>query len=847
MSGTHTVAQGETLPEIAQRNNLTLGQLVAANPDLCPQSGATPSASPGQTLAIPPPTFSTQVDSQTGVSLCPLNNPNFVGVLLWPSWRFPQPETPAAQISQTGTLVDHWHYVPGVLNLNVSPPNWSQAERFTEASYSHDVLHAGDPLPHIQVDVFRAGAGGDLDDHATLSGQVPLVSSFSDGAGRFQFNLEPGDYVLSLKGRFSFIQNDFQGGVLPSPPQSRHNGVQVDALQNLEGRHRLHLLMTVTAQQVTFTSAGGGAFAVERLLASGQTAADIVRTTPYRFCVLPLAIRSNSSQWEACTESLRRAFNVQPAQVQALLRRTPVLDMDALHRWPIEGAASAPSGADAGNDLLKRTLLLSGQENTVRRSAAYDHAYWSFATAEATTRSRGRFVPLGSQGIFLGDNPLYGLASKTKDTYGRYALRMTAPLLEGRDIRELKIRLILWGSDTQWVDLRNDRFDQALRDALIRFKANRQLFRRKLLNAQNGSDYARSTITALVDDETYAMLDSELPSLNLDSVADSDDPLQQGTALLTDQGYSRLLFYAAEISRRRIAPERNIHVHSSFRTVAHNRRVYLGLNRLHWRLANSAPVATFEQSGFTTQVGGVMGANNTAHVAGASVTAATVRYREPRGTYVGGSGDYWAPDYSRHTTGRALDYCMRHPGHVVEAVQRDTDALKLFGAVRSTHADGRLWLEPRKVNASSAAGTTTWIHMDTGDIPMAKEEFVLTDEDARGPRWDANLILRGRVLQQGSARLGTRVRLHQGDQILATTYTDLEGRFSLRVRQGQVTGSYTVRASYNPQYPYQPPPEVAAQDLEAPAQSVTFTYAGEEIILGDITLPEPVANNPAGQ
>jgi hypothetical protein len=75
----------------------------------------------------------------------------------------------------------------------------------------------------------------------------------------------------------------------------------------------------------------------------------------------------------------------------------------------------------------------------------------------------------------------------------------------------------------------------------------------------------------------------------------------------------------------------------------------------------------------------------------------------------------------------------------------------------------------------------------------------------------------------------------------------MEGRFSIRVRQGSVTGSYAIRASYHEQYPYQPPPEVATLDLEAPAQAVTFTYAGEEVILGDIPLPAPVANNPVGQ
>lgn len=832
MSRTHVVAPGESLPQIAQDSGVTIAEIVAANPALA-APGATPTLTPGATVVIPDPAFAPQVDTRTGDTCCPASA-NFVGVLLWPAWRAPVDATPPAERAQTGVVTNHYRYVPGVLDLAATPPVWRPAEQLVEASYEYDATHPGDPLPGVQVDLHPAAAGN-LDEYPGLRAQPRLASTQTDASGRFGFTVDPGEYLLALRGRFAFIPT----------PDERHNGVRLLPLQGAAGAPWLHLRVTVTAEAVTFRGANGQTpVTPPRDLARGQTAADVRPPTPYRFHALPIVCDTHAGQWDACVEALRRAFNVTPEQALRAMRRTPVLDLEALARWPLEAppttAAIVPTPPPpapgvsvpvAADDLLKRTLLLAGEAAATTRTAAYDHAFWSFAAVEALTRTRARFVPLGEDGLFSGADHLYGLATRTKDTYGRYALRHTADGLEGRDIRELKIRLILWGSRARWVDLRDDRFDPAVREALVRFKAQHELLRHTALDAAGALDPARSSIVAIVDGDTHAALDATEPAIRLDAVTDREDTAHPGVPQLTAEGYSRLVLYAASIAHTRVGPQLPIHIHSSFRTLDHNRRVYLGNHNLHWRLASGAPTESFERSGFTTEVGGVRGADGSAHAAGAAATATTVRYGEPRGTYVGGPHDYWAADYSRHTTGRALDFCFRpsNPVHPIPQIQRDTDALRLFGAVRSeAHAAGQLWLEPRSIGAS------TWIHLDSGDIPAAREELVLTDDAARGPRWDATVIARGRVVRDGVPVLGARVRLVRGEEALDTAYTDIRGEFSVRARQVAVTDSYALRVDYDGRYPFQPP--TPAVLVTAPEQAVISTYPGEEVAVADVAL-----------
>jgi hypothetical protein len=596
----------------------------------------------------------------------------------------------------------------------------------------------------------------------------------------------------------------------------------------------------------------------ERLLEPGQTADNTTATTPYRFYALPLVVASNAGQWSACTEQIRRAFGVTAEQAGAAMRATPVLDLNALYRWQCAGALGGGATAavitqDAPTDeLLKRTLLVSGAAANQALSMAYDHAFWHFASGTATAKTRAPAVPLGVAGFFSGANHLYGRATKTKDTYGRFALRFVEPTdLDGRDIRELKIRLILWGNHDNFINIAHDRFNQALREALLRFKRDRDLFRARV-NLSNGNpDELRCVIVTILDKETYEALDAAIPSLGIEDLPTTDDPIHPGINLLPPDGYSRIVFYAAEIARRRIAPTQTLREHSSYRTLDYNRRVYLNNTNIRWRLASDAPAQTIEHGGFTTTISGVTGLDGSNHAAGATVTKTpqTIRYGEPRGTYRSNAaqgGDHWAPDYSMHTTGRALDFCLdrsHDQSHGVAAgspspqVQRDTDALTLFGASRSTHVDNRLWLEPAYPGVSW--GTKTWIHLDTGDIPIGSEEFVLTTADIHGPRWDATLIVRGRVTRGGQARLGAHVELMDGDTPVAETYANRHGDYSLRVRELPARATdYAVRATFAVQYIYQPPPATPVPDVTSEPVAVAFTYPGEEVT-ADITLPAP--------
>jgi hypothetical protein len=679
-----------------------------------------------------------------------------------------------------------------------------------------------------------------------------IGSRRTDAEGRFSFpGLRAGEYVLHARARLSFIENRCPGGEVGPPPQHQHNGVHVAALSALRGAHRMHLKVNVDAHggvQVLTTNAGAEvASTPDRLLPPGKTLGDIQEDTPYRFYALPLVVASHAAQWNACAEELRRAFQVEVAQAITAMETTAVLDLAALSTWEHAGPGAAAAIAAGGptDELLKQTLLLGGPAAD-QRTMAYDHVTWCFAARDATARTRGRFVPLDTAGFFSGAGHLYGLATKTKDSYGRYALRFLAGNLDGLDIRELKTRLVLWGSNARFVDMRNDTFDQAVREALLRFKRDREIFRRRV-NAANGTpDVDKSFLTTIVDGDTYAALDQAQPPLLLANVADTNDPGNVGTALLNEDGYCRLVFYAAEIARRRVASNKVIRIHSSFRTLAHNRRVYLGNNNLRWRLATNAPAAQFVYGGFTTMVGGVTGADGSNHAANAAVTAATIRDGEPRGTYVSaGQNDHWAPDYSKHTRGTALDFCLATPpaAHAasVAQVQWDTNAITLFGAVRGGNSNGHLWLEPPSsaiapnAPGAFANGTTNWIHIDTGSIPNDRLEFVLTDADVLGPRWSSNLIVRGRVTSQGNGRLGARVELLDGATVLATTYTDRAGSYSLRMQGGAVRGGYSVRATFQRPYVFQPPqPQAAAVTASV---AIAFTYAGAEVTAADIALP----------
>ena len=792
-------------------------------------------------------------------------------VFLWPTFRPPPVGSPAARVGTTGAVQNHWHYRPAELQVNTDPVGWTPPpENFAAARYDYDRYYPGVVLSNIDVDLFRANPNLDFNDYATMRavytdaqpanpsaallpktlplmctpgtpGESLIYTARPDPIGRVSFGVvPPGDYVLYLRGRYSFVENASPGGPA-STGNDRHNGVDIDALARRQPRPAHALKITVDAQRnVTaslLTTDDQGAksttpMAIARYLGPEESPQAASTSKPYALYVLPLVSAHNREQWRATMEAVVSSFSVDENQASDALSRTPVLDLAAIERWECSELWNVGQER-ATDDLLKSTLLVGGGGPSL--TVAYDHAVCSFASPSATAKTRASWLPLAEQGFYSGNNSLYSLAAKTKDTYGRFSLRALAPALEGRDVREIKTRLVLWGSDTRFVDLRNDRFDQALSEALVRFKCNKNLFRVRVDDANGDPDRDKSIITGIVDAETYRILDATVPSRALADVADLKDPTNLGTPLLTEQGYCRLLLYAAENALVRIAPGRSINVHSSFRTLAHNRRVYMGPgHQLRWRVAtNAGPTQVQPPNNPAVTIQGVTDRNGGSHTANQLATAATGRLDEPRGTYVGEAGAQWAADYSRHTTGKAFDFDFDRGGSVPQ-IQRDTKAMKLLGAHRGGHVQGRLWLEPAQT--AGAAGTTDWIHMDNGDLPPDRDEFALTDDEVRGPRWDATLIVRGTVKQGRAGRVGAKVELLSGRNAVATAYADRDGKYSLRAGGIAVATGFSVRASFNRNYPFQNPaanPEEAVSD----PVSVAFSFPGYESNSVDFQLP----------
>lgn len=800
--------------------------------------------------------------------------PSLSFVFLWPSFRPPPAQSPAGLAGTTGTVQNHWHYRPGQLQVNAAPVHWTVQEQWTAATYRYDRAYSGAGLSNLEVDLFRPNGAVDFNDYATMralyTGEAPgnpsdvasprprplkrvpgtatatfVSSAVADANGRVSFaGVPPGEYVLYLRGRMSFVENASPGGPASSATD-RHNGIDVDALARCRARPAQALKVVLDAQGnltafLLTTDAQGQksetSIAAARYLGPEESAQSVSASTPYALYALPLVSASNSEQWRAAVRSVASALFVTEAQAESALSQTPVLDLAALQGWECGLMPVIGQGA-ALEQLLQSTLLVSasGPATTV----AWDHAVWSFSSASATEKTRAWWLPLGEPGFFSGQGALYALASKTRDAYGRSMLRALDPPLEGRDVRELKTRLVLWGSHPDFVDLRNDRFDRALSQALLRFKCNEHLFRLRVDDAHGNPDPARCVITSIVDAETYRALDARGPSHSLAEIADRKDPTSPGIPLLTEQGYCRLILHAAEHARARINPKHPIHVHSSFRTLAHNRHVYLGPgHQLRWRLASDAGPTQIQHGVFTTTIQGVPGADGSAHAAHALATIHTVLDDEPRGTYVGEPGAEWAADYSNHTTGKAFDFDLARGG-AVEQIQRDTDAIVLFGASRQNHLPGRIWLEPRKTPA--AAGTTDWIHMDNGDLPAAKDEFALTDDDVRGPRWDASAIVTGTATLGGQPRLGARLDLLDGTSVVATTYADREGKYSLRARGiAADAGRLSVRASFDVSYPFQRP-ETDSPAVACLPVPVTPAFPGAPVTGVDFQLPDDVS------
>src|SRR5262249_48378485 len=152
-------------------------------------------------------------------------------------------------------------------------------------------------------------------------------------------------------------------------------------------------------------------------------------------------------------------------------------------------------------------------------------------------------------------------------------------------------------------------------------------------------------------------------------------------------------------------------------------------------------------------------------------------------------------------------------------ITSDKETMNLFGTVYNRD-NGRIWNEQN---------TTKWVHLDSASIAVERQEYALTEDDVQGPRWDATLIVRGRVTQGDSGRLRAKVELRDGAAVIATTYAAKDGSYSRRARARAVRAEgYTVRAEFSTNYPFQRPLAHAGKTLPIEPAPVPFSYPGEE-------------------
>ena len=363
-----------------------------------------------------------------------------------PSWREPRTATPAADRGTLPVIANHFRYTAPAEAIPGPTPVAAVAEAFAPATYDFDRGYAGLPLGGMELVMVK-----DVDPNLTPDDwagleivlgsaeeqmKVAVASRPMEPARRgivtFNHCLEPGNYLLAPRRGYRFVGRAADGRVDVAP--------------------------SAVARFLRITIAADGAIAV-----GGRPWDGRVHLLP----VVEPAEWASRGVIDTLADNLRitdRAVLsglVDTGRIVDVARLAPMLDAEERDAVLQHIALRQPDG--------RTTLLL-------------DHGLLGFASREATDRAPLPWIPLTDS--LLTDAHAAIRDDATSADYARSPLKfITDAAADGRlrareksrevgdDIREVAIRLLLWGSATEWIDPNRPAFDARLERAVVRFKA----------------------------------------------------------------------------------------------------------------------------------------------------------------------------------------------------------------------------------------------------------------------------------------------------------------------------------------------------------------------------------------
>jgi len=682
--------------------------------------------------------------------------PRLSGTLYWPTFELATPATPAAKQEQTPNVRHHFRFeaARNVTNIRFNPG---------QLNVVND--HPGAPMPSVWLFFFPPPATApktraELDTaikEAQEAGTLRKTRTRSSGQYSVR-DLWYGEVMLAAEWPFQLC--------FPTTPDNRvpagNDALPLHMILKIESRYELDQLDDPARAGDGMRPDGVG---FDYLDADKTALMEIRSETTFndepwdgRLHVLPLLDVANSKSLETAVDFLGTALDIQDrAFLERQLRTTRMIDA-----WPLMWHEDF--GEAKIRNWINRTLFEHSNGDV---GLAADQLLWGYRLAAGSGEPRPMlpWVPLDDAFLQQCHQQTHLANSSKQWLWSRYPLRRVEPTMERGDVIELKTRLILWGNETDWVNITDETFDDALQHALVRYKHGA------------GLTFEQQTISAVVDRLTFEQLDRDIPEFGLADVDSQGDPNRRRQAIFPQHGFDRIVHFAIKNGLDRLHPARNVHITSGFRCLDHNRNVYLGLGRLRWRLASRAP-------------NGIPGANGSAHAAGDLVTQRTVVWSADRGTYRGGRGDFWAPDYSNHIQGSGVDF--RYAPSATRQTLVDWTALGTMGATNA-HTNNHIWREPMNIGRPANR-----IHLDTGDIPVDNRQFVLTDDQRNGPAFSNTVTILGTITNAARTAQGYAiVQLSGGGLRQREFVADENGIYVVYGLGAQFPGPYTLTVLTN--------------------------------------------------
>lgn len=475
------------------------------------------------------------------------------GTVRWPSWIEPPPAGPVLGRGQMNDVSNHFTYTPA------APP---VAEVFAQAVYEYDRTYQGmpfggmdlvviaDPDPSLDLQdwpLFRLALDAAESSVAVASAAV-TTAEVARGTFAFDNSLAAGDYLIGARFGYRLLLEVASPHVgAPQPMESNRFSSRADRVAAFS---RLHVN------------------------AAGVASLD-GRPWEGRLFMLPVVEPSESGSTNVPD---RLEANLQLASrtvLSALLDSGRVVDMARLDGQFDAGAQEA---------LLKHTAV--AQEDG-RTTFLFDHALSGYVDQTATERVRLPWVPLTD--ALLLDAHDRRRDEMTSADFGRYPLKFipapgpglgqlrarNASREIGDDVREVKVRLLLWGSAAESVNPNGPVFDQITERAIVRFKqacqgastpadrtpaalsylgGNSASARRLYPNSQLGRSF-----TGICDLDTFKALgrfisDTPHPELAFTAFR-SPGPIAADAPEYGRRGIDRMLIYALESLRRRLGAD----------------------------------------------------------------------------------------------------------------------------------------------------------------------------------------------------------------------------------------------------------------------------------------------------